>query len=103
VHERASGDSFGAFEGILTSRAAQQRLAAQFGPDYKWSPSRLEQYVSCPFQFFLDRVLRLEPVADLALEIDYMKRGQLLHDALSVVHRRLNERAGRPASPTEDE
>lgn len=103
VHERQTGDSFGAYEGILTSRAAQQMLAMQFGPDYKWSPSRLEQYVKCPFQFFLERVMRLEPVADLALEIDYMKRGQLLHDALSVVHRRLNTRAGRPASPTEDE
>ena len=103
THERQRGDSFGPYEGILTSAAAKERLAARFGPDYLWSPSRLEQYAGCPYQFFLQRVLRLEPVAELALETDYMKRGQLLHDALSVVHRQLNEHDGRPTSPGEQD
>lgn len=103
VHERQRGESFGPYEGILPSEAARKKLAERFGPEHQWSPSRLEQYAHCPYQFFLSRVLRLEPLAELSLTTDYARRGHLLHAALSAVHRQLNRRDGRAASPASEE
>ena len=51
--------------------------------------------------FFLERVLEIEPVEDLALEFDVLNRGRVVHDVLATFHRRVNERLGRPASPLE--
>ena len=61
----------------------------------------MERYASCPFRFFLERVLKIEPVEDLALEFDVLNRGRVVHDVLATFHRRVNERLGRPASPLE--
>ncbi len=61
----------------------------------------LERYASCPFRFFLERVLEIEPVEDLTLEFDVRNRGRVVHDVLAAFHRRVNERLGRPASPLE--
>ncbi len=97
--ERRHGESFGPLEGMVSSLAAVGRLATQFGPEHPWSPTRLEQYAYCPHQFFLAQVLRLRPLEELALEIDYMARGSLLHEVLAVVHRRLNDESGRPVLP----
>jgi ATP-dependent helicase/DNAse subunit B len=61
----------------------------------------LEQYASCPFRFFLERVLGVEPLVDLTLEFDVLERGRLAHEVLAIFHRRVNERFGRSASPLE--
>ena len=63
------------------------------------SVSQLEEYASCPYQFFAERVLQLEPLGTLALESDFAQRGQMLHGALSRVHQQLNEARGGPTSP----
>ncbi|MCA9247795.1 MAG: exodeoxyribonuclease V subunit gamma, partial [Planctomycetales bacterium] len=98
---RQRGDSFGTFEGVFASPQAAEALEARFGAQHPWSPSRLEGYAYCPFQFFSQHVLRLAPLDDLVLETDYLGRGGLLHDVLADVHREINEQCGRPASPVE--
>jgi ATP-dependent helicase/nuclease subunit B len=98
MHHRSHGDGFGPFEGMLRSDAAVARLAARYGADRSWSASQLEQYAACPFQFFAERELKLEAVAELALETDYAKRGKLLHNAITQLHRLANELAKGPAS-----
>ncbi|MEX0678244.1 MAG: PD-(D/E)XK nuclease family protein [Pirellulales bacterium] len=97
--EARRGKLFGPFEGMLVSPAAGQKLAERFGPKRCWSPSQLEQYAYCPFQFFLDGVLHASPVTEPELAVDYMQRGRMLHWLLSTAHRRLNELAGGPSSP----
>lgn len=87
VHHRQHGESFGPFEGVLTSDAVRRDLAQRFGPDHLWSPSQLEQYASCPYQFYLQRVLGLEPLPELGLEVDHLLRGRLVHETLARVHR----------------
>ncbi len=101
VEQRFRGERFGCFEGIIQGDEAQRMIADRFGPDAMWSPSRLEQYASCPYQFFLDRVLRLAPLDDLSLDVDYRGRGQLLHAALASVHRKLNELSESTSSPAD--
>ncbi len=99
VQSRSDSD-YGPFEGMLTSAAVQARLHERFGPLRAWSPSQLEQYATCPHQFYLGEVLGLEPLTELALEDDYMIRGSLLHHTLAHVHRELNRLKGEPTSPT---
>jgi RecB family exonuclease len=81
---------------------ADRALRARFGPERCWSPSQLEQYARCPFQFFVQRVLGVEPVEEPALEIDYLGRGRILHWLLAELHRRLNVRAGAFRSPADE-
>ncbi|MBI2824095.1 MAG: PD-(D/E)XK nuclease family protein [Planctomycetia bacterium] len=103
IDSRAQRDAFGPFEGMLDSRAAADWLAGEFGSDKRFSASRLEQYGSCPFKFFLQNVLRLKPVAELALETDLMARGSRLHEVLARLHQELNRACGGPTSPTAPE
>jgi ATP-dependent helicase/nuclease subunit B len=87
VHERAHGESFGSGEGMLNSPAVAARLATRFGAGHYWSPSQWETYAACPYKFFLEDVLRLEPLGDLVLETDYARRGSRLHSVLAAFHR----------------
>jgi RecB family exonuclease len=100
---RFRGKSFGPFEGMLASPAAAEKLADRFGRQRCWSPSQLEQYAYCPFQFFVASVLHASPVAEPQLAVDYMERGRLLHGLLATAHRQLNERVGGPSSPAAHE
>lgn len=100
AHER-SASSYGTFEGMLRSPEVAAQLRARFGPERCWSPSQLEQYARCPFQFFLQRILHLQPLDEPALEADHRNRGWLLHWLLAKLHRDLNA-DGRRRSPTDD-
>jgi len=72
-----------------------------FGPEHTFSATKLEQYASCPFRFFMEQVLKLKPVEELALQVDFLQRGRLAHEVLASFHRRVNQELGRPASPSE--
>ncbi len=92
---------FGPAEGMLLGDAARQELSARFPPQQTFSATELERYASCPFRFLLERVLKLDPVEELALAVDYLERGRLAHDLLARFHRRVNEFLGHAASPAE--
>ena len=98
---RQRGAGFGQFEGMIESDAGREVLRKRFGESHIWSPSQLEQYARCPFQFFLDRVLLAKPVEDPALIVDYARRGQMVHWLLSTLHRNLNEQAQSHSSPSQ--
>jgi ATP-dependent helicase/nuclease subunit B len=99
---RSGNDAFGPYEGML-SAGARASLAVRFGPEVRFSASRLEMYQRCPFRFFLADVLRLEPMEELSVAIDPLSRGSELHEALARLHREVNQKLGRPASPAEKE
>jgi ATP-dependent helicase/DNAse subunit B len=101
MDQRRRRDGFGPFEGVLESAAAKQRLGERFGDDHLWSASQLEQYASCPYQFFLSQVLHLKPPGEIALETNYAKRGWRLHDTLAHLHRRINQAQSTETSPAE--
>src|SRR5262249_47108592 len=90
---RSSRDAFGPADGLLMSDAVRNRLARRFGPQHLWSPSQWEQYAHCPFQFFVQQLLQLEPLGDLTLETDHLRRGSRLHRVLAGVHRQLRDRS----------
>ncbi len=96
VDARSRGDGFGVYEGSTTAPEARRRLQRRFGPDYPFSASSLEQYAQCPFQFYLSRVLKVRPCADVELEIDRRRRGSRLHRLLAALHGELDARDDRP-------
>ena len=95
---RQSRDAFGFAEGML-SQAVAARLAAAFSPERIFTVTELESYASCPYQYFLARLLKVEPVEEAELEVDYLERGRLAHELLAALHRRINEEHGGLTSP----
>jgi len=89
--DRATGDAFGAAEGMIVSDAAQAELARRFGSQHLWSPTKLETYAKCPFQFFLKEVLGIAEPAESDLQDNFRRRGTLLHNAMVKLHAQLSE------------
>ena len=102
-YARSHGPAFGPYEGVLASELAGEHFAARYGVEHHWSASQLENYAACPFRFYMQNVLRAEPLESLALEVDYRRRGTLLHDAMVRLHQRVNElvEAGQATSSIE--
>ncbi|HJQ78400.1 MAG TPA: PD-(D/E)XK nuclease family protein, partial [Lacipirellulaceae bacterium] len=103
VYARARRESFGPAEGILGSRAAAARFAERFGPQHLWSPSQWETYAGCPYKFFLQNVLGLEPLGELVLETDFARRGNRVHQVLSAFHRQWREACGQRSRTADEE
>jgi RecB family exonuclease len=83
LQRRLRGTPFSEYEGLLHDGQARLDLDEEFGPDYRFSPSQLETYLSCPFQFFCKYVLKLEVIEERdELGEDLTRRGSQLHDIL---------------------
>ncbi|HKO30848.1 MAG TPA: PD-(D/E)XK nuclease family protein [Nitrospiraceae bacterium] len=55
-----------------------------------FSPTALERYATCPFQYFAEKVLRLEPVQRLHHDhLPPLMLGTLVHESLRASYRRL--------------
>ncbi len=76
------GSRFGPFDGLLGDEVIRQQLRARFGPRRVYSPSQLNTYGRCPFQFFCQRILRLEEREEASLDLVALDRGWLLHTIL---------------------
>jgi ATP-dependent helicase/DNAse subunit B len=79
--ERSSG-RFGPYDGEITDPHLLELLKRRFGPDFVHSASGLSVYGNCPYRFFAQRVLRLEPRGEAALDLQAIDAGKLLHDVL---------------------
>jgi ATP-dependent helicase/DNAse subunit B len=51
----------------------------------------------------MQQVIKISPLADLKLEIDFRQRGKLLHDAMAMVYRRIGSPEADPALADPDE
>jgi ATP-dependent helicase/nuclease subunit B len=77
THERPE------YEGTIHAAISPEaREALGKYADRVYSVSQLETYGACPFQFFAQRVLRLESVPELEEGITPLEKGQILHAAL---------------------
>lgn len=76
------GGTFTRFDGNLSSLA--DRLTSPAHDGQVISPTRLETWLSCPHAYFMQHVLRVQPVdnPEELLAIDALERGSLIHDVL---------------------
>jgi ATP-dependent helicase/DNAse subunit B len=82
IERERGGPSFGRFDGIIDSKRLIQRLKDRYGSDHDFSASELSLYGKCPFKFFAEKVLKLEPRGEAALDLTALDAGSLLHEAL---------------------
>jgi ATP-dependent helicase/DNAse subunit B len=90
---RFRGRDFGLFDGSLKAPAVLRDLAGRLGPAKVFSPTALEAYVACPFRFWVEHVLRLEPLDDPSEEVEHTRRGAAVHRALARFHARIRDHA----------
>jgi ATP-dependent helicase/nuclease subunit B len=98
IADRSLRDSFGGYEGVIQSPAAVAALRSTYGQGHLWSPSRLERYAECPFLFFGEQLLKLEPMPELVLASDVRRRGSLLHETLATLYAELKDASLDPAA-----
>src|SRR5712692_2604553 len=81
-------------DGMVGVARAHWRLLERHGV----SPTALERYAQCPFKYFADKVLRLEPLEapDSVLVPDVRARGTLCH---AILRRFYQQLTGRGVSP----
>jgi ATP-dependent helicase/DNAse subunit B len=79
------------YDGLFRNPAVIAELHSLFGPQRVFSPTALEDYIACPFRFFLGHVLHLEPLEEPREEIESTDRGLAFHRALSRLHKHLRE------------
>lgn len=89
VAQRGTREGFGPHEGLILSEDAKAALAQRFNEQHLWSPSQLESYATCPFRFFSEYLLGLEPLSELTVSNDARRRGSLLHQVLATIHQQL--------------
>ncbi|HZT81035.1 MAG TPA: PD-(D/E)XK nuclease family protein [Gemmataceae bacterium] len=89
---RRLGDRhYSPYDGLFRDGRVIAEVAELFHPGQVFSPTALEDYVACPFRFFLRHVLRLQPLEEPREEIEVTRRGQAFHRALSRLHRQLKD------------
>jgi ATP-dependent helicase/nuclease subunit B len=82
IIERESPE-LGPFDGMV---GVQESAAAE----RSFSPTALERYATCPFQYFAEKVLRLEPVRRLKNDhLPPIMLGTLVHESLRVSYEQL--------------
>ena len=83
--ERESPE-LGPFDGMVGAQAP----ALPAVTERSFSPTALERYATCPFQYFAEKVLRLEPVRRLLHDhLPPLTLGTLVHESLRLSYERL--------------
>lgn len=82
IERQRAGPRFGEYDGEITDPELLKLLTQKFGQDYVHSASGLSVYGNCPYRFFAQRVLKLEPRGEAALDLQAIDAGKLLHDVL---------------------
>ncbi len=82
IERKRSGESFGPYDGQITDPDLLALIKKRFGPDAVHSASALGTFGQCAYRFFAQRVLKLEPRGEAALDLQALDAGKLLHDIL---------------------
>lgn len=88
---RRARQASGAFEGYADQLV--DFLLTNYSPDHTWSPSRLEGYTTCPFDFYVNHVLDLKERNVPEIGLSVAQKGSIYHEILELVYRNAGEKA----------
>ena len=103
VRRAARQEPFGPFEGRLASRDLSAMLAAHVpGPSKSVSPSAIEMFCKCAYQYYFKHVVKLRPIEETEEPADLapLELGKLVHDA---ARRAALARRGKPFGELTDD
>ncbi len=83
---RHSPSDFDVYDGELENDKVLASLLKRFGRDHTFSVKQIETYLGCPFRFFFERVLEVEPTEAPDEDFDPRVQGTVLHDTLQAFH-----------------
>jgi len=85
-YRRGACDS--SYDGILSGdESIRAVIAERYGPNHVYSPTSLETYANCPFEYFLNRIIGLEALPEVEPNLSAGDRGTVIHDILSTFYR----------------
>jgi ATP-dependent helicase/nuclease subunit B len=80
---RTSNGTMPEYDGVISKQlSSEARAALERFRQYVYSVTQLESYGRCPFQYFADRVLRLNVVGEMEEGLSPIERGSFLHELL---------------------
>ncbi len=79
---RTISKTLGRHEGVLDESALLAALGTRLGAGHSFSATQLELYGRCPFRFFAQELLNLQPLRDPEDDDSALKRGNLVHRIL---------------------
>ena len=82
IERERSDRGFGSYDGQITDPDLLRLVRLKFGDEFVHSASGLSVYGNCGYRFFAQRLLRLEPRGEAALDLQAIDAGKLLHDIL---------------------
>jgi len=82
IERERSGLCFGGFDGVISNPSLVESFRDEYGAGHVFSASELSLYGKCPFKFFAEKILKLEPRGEAALDLTALDAGSLLHEAL---------------------
>jgi ATP-dependent helicase/DNAse subunit B len=82
IERERAGKRFTNFDGKIMNPKIIEMLEEQFGERHVFSASELSLYGKCPFKFYAERVLRLDPRGEAAIDLKALDAGRLLHEIL---------------------
>jgi ATP-dependent helicase/DNAse subunit B len=82
IERERAGKRFSNFDGEITDPDLLEMLEEHFGERHVFSASELSLYGKCPFKFYAERVLKLDPRGEAALDLKALDAGRLLHEVL---------------------
>ena len=91
------------WNGRLRDPGVLKWLEAKFDDDYAWSPSQLESYARAPFQFLVQRALRLESVEEAEEDTTALTFGAVAHQILELFYGEVMDDLPPSLAPTVEE
>ena len=95
-----AGESFGPYDGQITDPDLLALINKRFGRNFVHSASGLSTFGNCAYRFFAQRVLKLEPRGEAALDLQALDAGKLLHD---ILRRFFEQHRGKRLDPAQRE
>lgn len=87
-NERYGSAPFGPYDGVFIDSETLSSVASEFDTAHSFSATQIETYASCPFKFFIERILHLEDEEDPDQALSARDRGRILHSILESFHRK---------------
>ena len=99
---RTAPKSLSSHEGVLDEALLLDALRTRLGTGHSFSATQLELYGRCPFRFFAQELLNLQPLRDPEDDDSARKRGNLVHRTLYRFYAAYGEAAERAENLAEN-